>query len=192
MVNCLFFVRIAEHIFKPVDLVFSTDGRSVGKRGIWLRGRLTISLALSKRWNINVLAVGDIDSIGCLLLKGVDVLVLVQFAHLVGVNYMFVLDGDLLNLLDHFDHLVEDRVNLLMGVICFTLVYFHTSIILLAVLEEFIYELDGWIIDEFPILLLVSQLLDPLQLHDLFSKKIVEAFPVTFGVLLAQDPGLTV
>ena len=74
---------------------------------------------------------------------------------------MLILNGDLLDLLNHFDHVVEDAMDLFMSIIGFTLEYFYTSIIFLTVFKEFINELDCGIIDEFPIFLLVCEFFDP-------------------------------
>ena len=104
---------------------------------------------------------------------------------------MLILNGDLLDFLDHFDHVIQDAVNLLMSEFSFTLKYFYSSVIFLTMFKEFIDELDCGIINEFPIFLLICKLLDPLKLTYLFSKQVIKALSIRLCVLLAQDSGLT-
>jgi len=75
---------------------------------------------------------------------------------------MFILNGDLLYLLNHFDHVVKDAMNLLMSIICFTLKYFYSCIIFLTMFEEFVNNFDCRIINEFPVFLLICEFLNPL------------------------------
>jgi len=191
VVDCLLFVGVLKHFIEAVDLVFGADGRPVSKGSIWLRGRLTICLAFSESWHSHVSSIGDIHSIRSLLLKSINILILIQFTHLIRVDHMLILNGDLLDFLDHFDHVIQDAVNLLMSEFCFTLKYFNSSVIFLTMFKEFIDELDRRIINEFPIFLLICKLLDPLKLAYLFSKQVIKALSIRLCVLLTQDSGLT-
>jgi hypothetical protein len=75
---------------------------------------------------------------------------------------MLILNGDFLDLLNHFDHIIQDSMNLLMGKLFFVFEYFYSSVILLTVRKELIDDLNSRIIDEFPIFLLICEFFNPL------------------------------